>query len=134
MRFFVFFWSGGRDCLLDDTWRHGFFKFTMASFWCLHCYLWTYFTPFSSISRVNFDFVIADLEYYSINSHDWIIPLAFIIYENWLATSKDTAWKVPEYLVSSGSYFPVFGLNTEIRPEKTPYSDSFHAVEVTLNK
>ena len=39
MRFFVFFWSEGRDCLLDDTWRHGFFKFTMASYWCLYCYL-----------------------------------------------------------------------------------------------
>ena len=53
-----------------------------------------------------------------------------------------TAWKVPKYGVSSGPYFSVFGLNTEIYganvvfslhsekygPEKTPYLDYFHAV------
>ena len=27
----------------------------MASFWCLYCYLWTYFTPFSSVSIVGFE-------------------------------------------------------------------------------
>ena len=27
---------------------------TMVSFWCLYCYLWTYFTPCSCISIVNF--------------------------------------------------------------------------------
>ena len=30
----------------------------------------------------------------------------------------------------SGSYFPVFGLNTgKYRPERTPYLDTFHAVQ-----
>ena len=30
-----------------------------ASFWYLYCYLWTYFTPCSSVSIVNFEQVIA---------------------------------------------------------------------------
>ena len=39
------------------------------------------------------------------------------------------AWKVSKYEVFSGSYFPIFGLNTvKKRPEKTPYLDTFHAV------
>ena len=33
------------------------------------------------------------------------------------------AWKVSKYGVYSGQYFPVFGLNAEIR-EKTPYLDT----------
>ena len=43
-------------------------------------------------------------------------------------------WKVSKYLVFSGPYFLVFGLNTErkspgkYRPEKTPYLDTFHTV------
>ena len=28
---------------------------SMTSFWCFYCYLWTYFTPFSSASIVNFE-------------------------------------------------------------------------------
>ena len=37
------------------------------------------------------------------------------------------AWKVSE--VFSGSYFPIFGLNTVKKgPEKTPYLDTFQAV------
>ena len=44
----------------------------------------------------------------------------------------NTAWKVSKYGVSSGPYFPVFALNTEkYGPEKTPYLDTFHAVEIT---
>ena len=31
-----------------------------ASFWCLYCYLWTYFTLCSTVSIVNFEHVIAD--------------------------------------------------------------------------
>ena len=27
----------------------------LASFWCLYCYFWTYFTPSSSVSIVNFE-------------------------------------------------------------------------------
>ena len=46
-------------------------------------------------------------------------------------------WKLSKYGVLSGPYFPIFGLNTEIygvntwkyRPEKTPYLDTFLAVE-----
>ena len=30
-----------------------------ASFWCLYCWLWTYFTPYSSVSTVNFEQVNA---------------------------------------------------------------------------
>ena len=44
-----------------------------------------------------------------------------------------TAWKVSKCGVFFGPYFPVFGLNTgKYGPEKTPYLDTFHAVE--LNK
>ena len=28
---------------------------SMRSFWCLYCWLWTYFTHFSSLSLVNFE-------------------------------------------------------------------------------
>ena len=28
---------------------------SLASFWCLYCYLWTYFTPSSSVIIVNFE-------------------------------------------------------------------------------
>ena len=31
----------------------------MVSFWYLYCHLWTYFTPFSSVSIVNFEQVNA---------------------------------------------------------------------------
>ena len=51
-----------------------------------------------------------------------------------------TAWKVSKYGVTSGPYFPIIGLNTEIygvnlrnqseyRPEITPYLDTFHALQ-----
>ena len=56
-------------------------------------------------------------------------------------TGRYTAWKVSKCGVISGSYFPIFGLNTEIisififnpntgkyGPKITPYSDIFHAV------
>ena len=39
--------------------------------------------------------------------------------------------KVSKYGVFSGPYFPVFELNTEkYGSEKTPYLDTFHALEV----
>ena len=37
----------------------------------------------------------------------------------------DTAWKVSKYLIFSGPYFPVFGLNTwKYGPKITPYLDT----------
>ena len=39
---------------------------TMASFWCLYCKLWTYFTPCSSVSIAKFEQVIVGW-YYSFN-------------------------------------------------------------------
>ena len=40
-----------------------------------------------------------------------------------------TAWKVSKYLVFSGLYFPVFGVNEgKYGPVKTPYLDTFHEV------
>ena len=56
--------------------------------------------------------------------------------------NTDTTWKVSQYGVFSGLYFPAFGLNTDrhsvsfriqseygkIRTTKTPYLDYFHAV------
>ena len=42
-----------------------------------------------------------------------------------------TEWKVSEYGVFSGPYFLVFGLNgRKYRSEKTPYLDTFHAVNI----
>ena len=39
--------------------------------------------------------------------------------------------KVSKYGVFSGPCFPVFGLNTgKYEPEKAPYLDTFHAVQV----
>ena len=55
-----------------------------------------------------------------------------------------TAYKVSKYDVSSGPYFPVFELNTQIyeinsvriqektNQKKTPYLDTFHAVFIYL--
>ena len=41
-----------------------------------------------------------------------------------------TAWKVAKYGVFSGPYFPVFSPNAgKYGPEKTPYLDTFHAVD-----
>ena len=45
----------------------------------------------------------------------------------------DTAWKVPKYgLISGPTYFPVFGLNTEIY-DKSPCLDTFHPVWLFYN-
>ena len=44
-----------------------------------------------------------------------------------------TASKVSKHVVTSGPYFPAFGLNTgKYGPEITPYLDTFHAVPVSL--
>ena len=39
-------------------------KNTIASFWCLHCYLWTYLTPFPSVSAVTFEYVFVSCTEY----------------------------------------------------------------------
>ena len=40
-----------------------------------------------------------------------------------------TSWKVSKNGVTSGPYFPVFGLSTgKYGPEITPYLDPFHVV------
>ena len=45
-----------------------------------------------------------------------------------------TTWKVSNYGVISGPYFPVFGLNTgKYWPEITPYLDTFLAVGAPLS-
>ena len=45
----------------------------------------------------------------------------------WLPTF--TVWKVSNYGVFSGPYFPVFSPNAgKYGPEKTPYLDTFHVV------
>ena len=35
----------------------------VASFWCLYCYLGTYYTPCSSVSTINFEQVNAGWNY-----------------------------------------------------------------------
>ena len=43
---------------------------------------------------------------------------------------RNTKWKVSKYGVFSGPYFPVFRPNIgKYGPGKTPYLDTFHAVE-----
>ena len=47
----------------------------------------------------------------------------------------NAAWKVSQYGVFSGLYFPAFGLNTgQYGPEKTPNLDTFYAVKIYLRK
>ena len=57
----------------------------------------------------------------------------------------DTAWKVSKYRVFSGPYFPSFGMNKDrygvFSPNagkygsgKTPYLDTFQAVDLNNNK
>ena len=42
-----------------------------------------------------------------------------------------TAWKLSKYGFFSGTYFSVFGVNTgNYGPEKTPYLDNFHTVDL----
>ena len=52
-----------------------------------------------------------------------------------LFTVLDTARKSSKYGVLSGPYFPVLGLNTgKCGPEKTPYLDTFHTVDLLILK
>ena len=59
-----------------------------------------------------------------------------LVFSNSVLIRKNaTLQKVSKYGVSSGPYFPVFGLNIgyssntgKCRPERTPYLDTFHAV------
>ena len=47
---------------------------------------------------------------------------------------NNTKWKVFQYGVSSGLYFPVFSSNTgKYGPEKTAYLDTFHEVQVIID-
>ena len=47
---------------------------------------------------------------------------------------NSTEWKVFKYGVSSGPYFPVFSPNMgKYGPEKTPYLDTFHEVQTTID-
>ena len=61
------------------------------------------------------------------------ILYVFYLYKQWywdgIGLMELNAWKVSKYGAFSGSYFPVFELNTEkYRPEKTPYLDTFYSV------
>ena len=73
-----------------------------------------------------------------------IDPVLFLIKVNDMPMAF-TVWKVSKYGVFSGSYFPLFGLNTEVYsvfslntrkygPEKTLYLDTFHAVNLSLRE
>ena len=49
-------------------------------------------------------------------------------------SANNTKWKVFEYGVSSDPYFPVFSPNTgKCGPEKTPYLDTFHEVQINID-
>ena len=74
-----------------------------------------------------------------------LLPMCFPErpYPGHFASLLITAWKVSKYRDSSGPYFPIFWLNSKIYgvisvfsantekygPEKTPYLDTFHAVD-----
>ena len=51
----------------------------LASFWCLYCWFWTYFTPCSSVSTVIFEHVIAGWVDCLI-----IVYLLIVIFETWV--------------------------------------------------
>ena len=66
--------------------------------------------------------------YYSVLGFSINFPLG-----SFLKFHTCTAWKLSKYRVFSGSYFPVFGMNTgNHEPEKTPYLDTFDVVLVLL--
>ena len=71
-----------------------------------YCWLWTYFTPFSSVSIVDFKQVTVSWVYASRK----VCPNLVINDSNHYS---NTAWKVSKYGVISSVYFPAFGLNTE---------------------
>ena len=49
-------------------------------------------------------------------------------YSYFVIVLRNTTWKESKCRVSSGPYFPVFGLNTgKYGPEKTPCLDTFDA-------
>ena len=60
--FFIYNYFGGITCNMFENMFRVNNKDTrttpLASFWCLYCLLWTYFTPCSNVSIVNFEYVI----------------------------------------------------------------------------
>ena len=47
---------------------------------------------------------------------------------------NNTEWKAVKHGVSSGPYFPVYSPNMgKCGPEKTPYMDTFHEVQMTID-
>ena len=62
----------------------------MASFRCLYCELWTYFTSCSSVSIVNFEDVIADWERGLKNcTNSYIRQCVYCNYRKWLIKSLE---------------------------------------------
>ena len=51
----------------------------------------------------------------------------------WKSITKDTAWKVSKYRVSSGPYFPIFGLNTKIYSVNLPIQSAYRKIETRKN-
>ena len=47
----------------------------------------------------------------------------------WKSLTKDTAWKVSKYRVSSGPYFPIFGLNTKIYSVNLLIQSAYRKIE-----
>ena len=47
----------------------------------------------------------------------------------WKSMTKDTAWKVSKYRLSSGPYFPIFGLNTKIYSVNLPIQSAYRKIE-----
>ena len=96
----------------------------------LHCHFYSNIpkTLLDDLNVININISIfsetasTDLLLYGISSFD------LIQHKNSL---NPTTWKASKNGVLSGSYFPVFWLNTgKYWPEKTPYLDTFHAVSV----
>ena len=62
---------------------------SLSSFWCLYCYLWTYFSPSSSVSIVDFDQVnVFQVHPSNTDFHQscekilkWLIILKMVIHE-----------------------------------------------------
>ena len=107
-------------------------KTPLSLFWCLYFWVWTYFTPCSSISIFNFEHVITGWDTHLGQLIRW--RLLCMLHSLCHSCRKRGNREVLTFhcvkCVQLRSFFwSVFSrIRTEYGPEKTPYLDTFHAV------
>ena len=69
------------------------------------------------------------LEKYIMQVNNRNISLICLTFFKLAIKTPNTVWKVSKYVVFSGPYFLVFGLNAgKYGPGKAPYMDTYHAL------